>query len=267
VFQTPGTGSALWAPGALSSDGQSLFVCTGNATSGPATWDGGMSEAVLRLPTPSLGFGWSTTDYFAPNVWHDMDANDADLGSSGVVLLDLPGVGSGHLAFVIGKTLTGWLLDRDNLGGINTPDAPLASIQNVATADAAGGMFAYHTALGTYVGYNAPCWQGGNTLAVLQVNAGSPPTLTEAFCVSQGVSGEDTGGSPIVTTSDGTNDAVVWGLGAGGTNQLYAFDGDTGALLVQSSGISKVSHWIAPIAAKGSIYVAGNARVFAFRFK
>ena len=267
LFQTAGNGSALWAPGALASDGQSLFICTGNAIPTPATWDAGMGEAVIRLPLPDLGFSWSTMDYFSPNDWHSLDQSDADLGSNGVVLFDLADAGSGHLAFAIGKTHIGWLLDRRNLGGINTPDAPLASIQDVATADASGGMVAYRTPLATYVGYNAPCWQSGNTLAVLKVTPGAPPTLTEAFCVSQGVGGEDTGGSPIVTTSDGLNDAVIWGLGARGTNQLYAFDGDTGALLAESSGISGITHWIAPIVAKGTLYVAGNAQVFAFRFK
>jgi hypothetical protein len=267
LFQTTGTGSALWAPNALASDGQSLFICTGNATSGPTVWDGGMSEAVIRLPLPSLGFSWQTTDYFSPNDWQTLDSNDADLGSNGVVLFDLPDAGSGHLVFAIGKTLTGWLLDRDNLGGINTPDAPLASIQNVATADASGGMVAYQTTQAAYVGYNAPCWQSGNTLAVLKVTPGSPPTLSEAFCVSQGVGGEDTGGSPIVTTSDGTNDAVLWGLGVRGTDQLYAYDGDTGVLLTQSKGLTQLTHWIAPIVAKGTMYVAGNQQVFAIHFK
>jgi hypothetical protein len=266
-FATPGIGSAIWAPGGLASDGNSLFICTGNATESAMNWTDVLSEAVIRLPVPSLVFSGNSADYLVPNAWMQLDRNDTDFGSSGVTLFDLADAGSGHLAFAIGKTQTGWLLDRENLGGLNNPDQPLASIGSVATDDAAGGMFAYQTAQGAYVGYNAPCWNSGNTLAVLKVTPGSPPSLSEAFCVSQGVQGADTGGSPIVTNSDGLSDPVVWGLGTNGDQRLYAYDGDLGTLLVRSAAMSNLTHWIAPIVAKGSIYVAGNQTVFAYRFK
>ena len=89
--------------------------------------------------------------------------------------------------------------------------------------------------------------------------------LTLAFCANQGASGTDQGGSPIVTTSDGTADALVWGLGAYGDNRLHAFDGDTGAAIVTSAAMPNVRHWVAPLVAKGSIYVPVNGRVYAFR--
>ncbi len=267
VFNTPGVGSAIWAPGGLASDGKSIFVCTGNATESAAAWTDVLSEAVIRLPMATLVFSQQATDYLVPNAWKTLDQGDADFGSSGVTLFDLPDAGSGHLAFAIGKTHIGWLLDRDNLGGMNTPDQPLASIADVATDDASGGMIAYRTTQATYVGYNAPCWNAGNTLAVLKVTPGNPPTLSEAFCVSQGAGGADTGGSPIVTTSDGSSDAVVWGLGARGDYRLYGYDGDLGTLIVQSSAMSHLTHWVPPVVAKGSMYVAGNQQVYAFRFK
>jgi hypothetical protein len=266
-FSTPGTGSAIWAPGGLAFDGTSLFICTGNATQSAANWTDVLSEAVIRLPLPSLAFSGQAADYLVPNAWMALDTADADFGSSGVSVFDLADAGSGHLAFAIGKTHTGWLLDRDNLGGLNNPDQPLASIAGVATDDASGGMIVYRTSSGTYVGYNAPCWNSGNTLAVLKVTPGTPPSLSEAFCVSQGAQGADTGGSPIVTTSDGLNDAVVWGLGAAGDRRLYAYDGDLGTLIVQSAAMSHLTHWMAPIVAKGSMYVAGNQTVFAYRFR
>jgi hypothetical protein len=267
LFQTAGTGAALWAPNAVASDGTSLFACTGNDRPTPATWDAGMGEALLHIALPGITFSGLPQDYFAPNNWQALDQSDGDLGSNGVVLFDLAGAGSGQLAFVIGKTHIGWLLDRTNLGGIQTPDAPLASIADVATDDASGGMVAYQTAQGSYVGYDAPCWTGNNTLAVLQVAAGTPPTLAKAFCLDQGVQGGDTGGSPIVTTTDGHADAVIWGLGVGGDDQLHAYDGDLGTPVVSSSGMSHLTHWIAPVVAKGSMYVAGNQQVYAFRLR
>lgn len=71
--------------------------------------------------------------------------------------------------------------------------------------------------------------------------------------------------APIVTTSNGTADAVVWGLGAYGDNKLYAVDGESGALIVTSVAMSSVVHWVAPLVAKGTLYVPANSTVYAFR--
>jgi outer membrane protein assembly factor BamB len=273
-FSTVAYAGAIWAPNGIASDGTSIYAVTGNAQSAPgvdtapATWAQSQGEAVLRLPPQTLAFSGLSTDYFVPNDWADLDDSDGDLSSNGVLLFDLPGAGSGQLAFLIGKTRIGWLLDRQNLGGLNTPNMPLAQLPNVATTDASGGMVAYTTPTGTYVGYNAPCWVSGSALGVLRVKPGSPPTLSQAFCVNEGADRDDWGGSPMVTTTDGTHDAVIWGLGAGGgDNQLHAYDGDTGARVVASSGIGSVTHWVAPIVAKGTIYVAGNNQLYALRVK
>jgi hypothetical protein len=77
----------------------------------------------------------------------------------------------------------------------------------------------------------------------------------------------DQGGAPIVTTPDGATDFVIWGTGAGGDSQLHAFDGETGAALVSSTGAHGAIHWVAPLVAKGSIYLPGNGTVYAFRVR
>jgi hypothetical protein len=287
VFEmsTVGYAGAIWAPNGIASDGTSIFTITGNGQLDPGsnkpvipTWDAGLSETVMRLPASTLQFSYQPNDYFVPNDWQSLDIADLDFSSSGLTLLELAGAGSGHLIFAIGKTHDGWLLDRTALGGLNNPDQPLAKLANVATGDATGGMVSYTTPNGTYVGFNGACWSGKGALGVLQVIPGSPPSLKEAFCVDEGgANKQDQAGSPIVTTSDGTNDAVIWALGAnagvgtkpppGGDNQVHAYDGDLGTEIVSSSGMSKISHWQAPIVAKGSMYVAGNTQVYAFRLK
>jgi outer membrane protein assembly factor BamB len=287
VFEmaTVGYAGAIWAPNGIASDGNSIFTVTGNGQLNPGTnkpviptWDAGLSEAVLRLPADTLQFSYQPNDYFVPNDWQSLDVADLDFSSSGLTMFQLPGAGSGQLIFAIGKTHDGWLLDRSALGGLHTPDQPLAKLASVATGDASGGMIAYTTPSGTYVGFNGACWTGKGALGVLQVIAGSPPSLKKAFCVDEGgANRQDQAGSPIVTTSDGTNDAVVWALGAnagvgtnppsGGDNQLHAYDGDLGTPIVSSSGMSNISHWQAPIVAKGSMYVAGNKQIYAFRLK
>lgn len=264
-YQPPGRGAAIWAPNGLATDGTSLFVVTGNGEGPQDAWDAGNSDAFLRLDPATLTFSGQPADYFAFSNWQELSGNDADFGSNGTVLFQLDGAGSGQLALCIGKSHDAWLIDRTNLGGFYTPNPPLAHLANIASDDAAGGMASYQTPSGRYVVYNAPCDGTGDTLGVLKVNPGSPPSVSQTFCVSQGVSGADTGGSPIVTTSDGVADAVVWGMGAYGDNKLYAVDGETGASIVTSSAMSAVVHWVAPLVAKGSIYVPANGTVYAFR--
>jgi PQQ enzyme repeat len=263
-YRTPGQGGAIWAPNGIASDGTSVFAVTGNGEGTQNTWDAGDSDAVLRLDAATLTFSDLPADYFAFNEWQTLSAQDKDFGSNGTVLFELPDAGSGHLALSIGKSRNAWLIDRANLGGIHTPDQPLGELDNIATSDATGGMATYQTPSGRYVVYNAVCGTG-NTLGALKIAPGTPPTLSQAFCVSQGVDGSDTGGSPIVTTSDGTADAVVWGLGAGGDNKLHGVDGDTGASIVTSASMGSVIHWVAPLVAKGTVYVPANGTVYAFR--
>jgi outer membrane protein assembly factor BamB len=265
-YQTPGRGGAIWAPNGIASDGTSVFAVTGNGEGSQPTWASGDSDALLRLDAAQLTFSGNPADYFAFNEWMSLSASDADFGSNGTVLFNLAGAGSGELAVCMGKQRTAYLIDRANMGGIQTPDNPLAELQHsTISSDATGGMAAYQTASGRYVAFNASCNNSGGTLGALKVSPGSPPTLTQAFCVSQGTSGGDTGGSPIVTTSDGTADAVVWGTGASGDNKLHGVDGDTGASIITSTAMPGVIHWVAPLVAKGSLYVPANGTVYAFR--
>jgi outer membrane protein assembly factor BamB len=265
-YRTPGQGGAIWSPAGIASDGVSIFAVTGNGEGSQPTWASGDSDALLRLSS-SLVFSGNSTDYFAFHDWQGVSAADGDLGSNGTVLFDLPGAGSGHLALVIGKSRNAWLLDRDNLGGINNPDHPLAELDGIATDDASGSMATYQAPSGRYVVYTAPC-PNGNGLGLLKINPGNPPTITQPVpCLDQGANGTDQGGAPIVTTPDGTTDFVIWGTGAGGDSQLHAFDGETGAVLLSSSGASGAIHWVAPLVAKGTIYLPGNSTVYAFRVR
>jgi len=263
-WRSAGRGAAIWSPSGIATDGTSIFAVTGNGEGTQATWADGDSDALLRLDAAALTFSGLPADYFAFNAWASLSASDADFGSNGTVLFDLAGAGSGKLALCIGKSLDAWLIDRANMGGINTPDKPLAHLPGVATNDASGGMATYLTPSGRYVAYNAPC-PNGNGLGVLKVAPGNPPTVSQAFCANQGASGTDQGGSPIVTTSDGSADAVVWGLGASGDSKLHAVDGETGSAIVTSTAMPGVKHWVAPLVAKGSLYVPVNGRVYAFR--
>jgi hypothetical protein len=122
----------------------------------------------------------------------------------------------------------------------------------------------YKTAQATYVAFRAPgasCTNAAGDLTTLQLIPGSPPRLAASWCATQGGSG-----SPIVTTTDGQSDAIVWGLGAEGDGLLHGFDGDTGAQIFSGAGatIAGLHRFNSPIAAKGRIFVAADSGVVAF---
>ncbi len=63
----------------------------------------------------------------------------------------------------------------------------------------------------------------------------NPPTIVSAWTASQ--SGQ---GSPWVTTTDGTNNAIVWVVGAQGNHRLHGYDGDTGDVVYASGGANEL---------------------------
>jgi len=79
---------------------------------------------------------------------------------------------------------------------------------------------------------------------MLHLRAGSPPAIETAWCGT--LSGA---GAPIVTTTDGRANPIVWILGAEGDNRLHAFRGDTGEVLFTSKPLAGLRHFQTLIAA------------------
>jgi hypothetical protein len=77
---------------------------------------------VIRfLPGPI--FSGSSADYWVPENWFNLDNLELDLGSSGPLLVDVPGAIPSHLVVALGKDRNMYLVNRDNLGGISAPIA------------------------------------------------------------------------------------------------------------------------------------------------
>jgi hypothetical protein len=256
-WHTKAAKGGVWGPGALPTDGTSLFPITGNTSGTNGTWGGG--EAVIRL-APGPTFSDNPTDYYAPSNWEDLDNSDTDLGGASEVLVDMPGAQVPHLVVAGGKDGNLYVLNRDNLGGIGgellkTP---------VSGSNIKGALAAYTTAQGTYVamhiegggGSDCPSGQGGNQVVVKITQ--NPIAAKTAWCSTQ------TGlGSPMITTTDGTANPIVWNV----SNKLYGWNGDTGAVIVDgtNTGMSTASQkWNTPIAAKGRIVVGVNGQLYVF---
>jgi hypothetical protein len=255
AWATTARGGGAWAVGGVASDGVDTFVATGNTFS-TTSWGGG--EAILRLPA-SLQLPSGTINYWAPTNWLSLDNSDTDVGGSGPVLLDVPGATPSKLVAAFGKDGNVYLLNRTNLGGISRPLAQL----HVVNSEIIQASATYRTSQGTYLVLGA----FGNLYAV-RVGASNPPTLQLAWSKSQG-GGR---GSPFVTSTDGTNNMIVWVVGAdsssGGDQRLRGFDGDTGATVYAGGGASEqmagTRRFSTAIAARGRIYAANDNKVYAF---
>jgi hypothetical protein len=264
AWATLAKGGGTWAPGGLSSDGEGVFLSTGN-TFGTPTWLGG--EAIIRLGAGPV-FSNATADYFAPADWLALDTNDIDIGGSGPVLLDLPGAVPSKLTVALGKNGKAYLLDRTNFGGIGHEAASAVVATNrIITAAAAVTTKTATYVIFTTQGIGSSCPPGttGNLVA-LAIGVGSPPTITTAWCADAHGSG-----SPMVTTTDGHAGAVVWIMGVEGDERLHGFDADTGTEIFAGGGAADkmigLKRFATPIAAKGRIFAAGTASVYAFTVK
>lgn len=259
AWVTRARGGGVWAPGGLAADGAALYAATGN-TFGASAWADG--EAVIRL-RPGPTFSGQPADYFAPADWRELDATDTDLGGSGPILVEVPGSRPASLVVALGKNGDAYLLDRAHLGGIG---ASLAQ-RHVSAGPIITAAASYSTAAGTYVvfrgrGVGCPAGQSGDLIA-LRIAAAAPPRIEVAWCAT--ARGR---GSPMVTTTDGRSEAIVWSVSAEGDNRLRGFDGETGRPVFDGGGpgdqMTLVRRFQTPIVAKGRIVVAADDQLVVF---
>jgi hypothetical protein len=251
AWATGANEGGAWSVGGVASDGVNLFIATGN-TGGTTVWTGG--EAILRFQ-PGPIFSGLTNDYWAPTNWHSLDMSDSDLGGTGPLIVDVPGASPSNLVVALGKDRNAYLLDRNNLGGITVPVAQ-ASVSSAPIRQAAA---TYRTASGTYVVFCG----NSSQLVAFRITPASPPVIANAWTMSQNGSG-----SPIVTSTDGTNNMIVWGIGSESSQRLTGFNGDTGAVVFNGGGANELMagtrRFNTAIAARGRIYVANDNKVYAF---
>ncbi len=252
AWATTADSGGAWAVGGVASDdGVNPFIATGN-TSGASGWSGG--EAIIRFQAGPV-FSGLTNDYWAPTNWVTLDNNDTDIGSSGPLIVNVPGATPSNLVVALGKDGNAYLLNRTNLGGVSLPLAK-AHISSSTIIQAAA---TYQTPLGTYV----VCCGNGTNLIAFRITPTSPPTISGVWTNSH-----NGRGSPFVTSTDGTNNVTVWGIGSEGDQRLHGFNGDTGAVVFNGGGANELMagtrRFNTAIAARGRIYVANDNKVYAF---
>jgi hypothetical protein len=109
-------GGGIWQSGggpAADSDGNIYFI-TGNGVFDGNTGGRDFGDSFIKL-SPS----GTVLDYFAPYNQSDMDVNDLDLGSGGVLLLPDQVAPVPSLVAGAGKSQTIYVVNRDNMGKYN----------------------------------------------------------------------------------------------------------------------------------------------------
>jgi hypothetical protein len=257
AWLTRATKGGIWAPAGLSEAGGFLYFSTGN-TEGAQTWQDG--EGVFRVG-PDLKHASDPHEFFAPSNWKQLDTDDLDLGGVTPLPLALPG---SDMLLALGKDGNAYLLDRANLGGVGSA---------ISTGRAARGVIITAPAFypirdSIFVAYQArgavcPTGSYVSGIGALAVTKDPGHRLYSAWCARL-----DGRGAPIVTTTDGSAEPIVWAVGAEGDDRLHGFRGDTGEEIFSGAaagdGMSRLRHFATILVAAGRFYIAGDGRIFAF---
>jgi hypothetical protein len=255
-------GASVWDGGAgpAADASGNIYVTTGNGT-----YDGtkNFSETVLKLsPTGKL------LDWFTPFNFSVLDANDIDMGSTGVMILP-DAVGSTahqHLLIGTGKIAILYLLDQSNMGrlhsGSNLDLQEVIPVPPPNTTQLDGGN------------YGVPAYWNGNIYSTGQNFPLSQFTIANGVVATpQSANSVNTfpprGAIPTVSAS-GTTNGIVWVLdlsawASNGPAILDAYDAtNVGNLLFSSpaSGTGAAGaavKFTLPTVANGKVYVGGQA--------
>jgi hypothetical protein len=258
-----GVQTGIWAAGGMPSDGTGVFAVTGNGASGPgnAHLD---SEQLMRI----RGMGTLTRgveDVFFPTTWRQMDVDDADFGSSSPIVIDVAGANPQTMVVAPSKPGRIYFLDAKRLGGMGGQlvdlDATIRGTDVFFTAPTSyktpRGTFVALTGLGLRCPAPFPSDRNSRAAMGILVKPGAPAVPEITWCAGSGNT------SPISTTTDGTNESLVWYMTG---SQLFARDGETGASVYNSGNdiCEFPPDWASPIAVKGRIIVNARTKLCAY---
>jgi outer membrane protein assembly factor BamB len=214
---------AIWGTsGPVIDAGGNVWVATGNGDS-QNTFD--HSNSVIKL-SPSL----QELGFFAPTNWAALSRADADLGSTGPLLVP------GGLVFQVGKSGEAYLVRQSVPGGIG------GQVTSLSIGCGAYGGDAFATGGVIYV----PCVGGTRALLL-----GAGPVLRLLW---RGPS--DANGSPVFGGNTVWSVAVDDGL-------LYALNPLNGSVM-QTIAIGHARHFTSPTIAGGTVLVATDTTIQAF---
>jgi len=274
-------GAAVWGSGAgmpidTNVSGGRMFVVTGNGDrSAPFQANSDYGESVIAF---NLASGKLTpTDAWTAFDYKNLNTQDWDQGSGGLLMLpDQPGANP-HLIITAGKEGRITVLNRDSLGGLAASGATsnTNALQDITVSTIPQGQGFWGTA--AYWNGHVYVWAGGDIPqdngvpnvgmafkminGVLDTKPDSVTTFTSAFP-----------GPTFSTSSNGTQNGIVWTVkvdqfNSNGPAVLYAFDADDlSNILYESDKKSSdtagpANKYAVPVVTNGKVYFAANKQV------
>ena len=232
-----GSGAGIWMGGAglaaevndLSKPYGRMFFATGNGSfSASSPYTRSMSYGMSVLDLDLTGGTFTVEDTFTPYNEGVLEAQDADLGSGGPVLLPAQTLSAGGTLNPLveaGKSGAIYILNRNNLGGFNATSDQI--VQEVLTPGA-GPQNWGEGVWGTEAYWNGNIYYGGikpgaiSSLAAYSFTNGelsTSPTSTTSFEFPY------PGPTPSIS-ANGTTNGILWAIGHGGdSGSLLRADG------------------------------------------
>ncbi|HTU47711.1 MAG TPA: hypothetical protein VMF91_21820 [Bryobacteraceae bacterium] len=278
--------TSVWMSGyGLSADASgNVYFVTGNSNSvktnppPPNTYDGvtNIQESAVQMKSDLS----QVLSLFTPNNVFGLDQNDTDFGSGGIMVLpDQPGAFP-HWAVAAGKDGRHFILNRDNMSGLQTPDFP----NHVSAGDCWCGPSYFQGSDGvgrvvTSGGLQAETWKVNTT--------GSKPNLTLEASAPSVTGGPQDPGFFTSVSSNGTlpNTQIIWSISRpiGGTDYvtLHAYNGTASGTALTQLWSGPAGTWpntgsisnpftfsgnanLVPTVANGMVYVGSYQQLWIF---
>lgn len=267
-----GLEGGVWMTGAAPSADSSgnIYISVGNGTFDdttnavpPVAPNDDFGDSVLKL-TGVLAI----SDFFTPTNQATLDADDLDVGSSGVVLLpDLAGSSPTRLMFCGGKDGYIYLMNRDSLGEFRSSNSGVVQYFKLSADTTRSGFrstpaFFSNTLYGA--GKNDPLMAVSFNPATRQL-ATTPSFISNEHYASHGT-------TPSVSAQGATN-AIVWTIDYGHSNAiLRAYDATNLTKLYDSSQqgsrdtAGAPASFSVPTVANGKVYVGTQTELDVYGF-
>jgi PKD repeat protein len=211
-------GGSIWGGGAgLASDGNKIYLNTGNGLFDPA--DGNWPDSTLAF-SPTL----SVVDSFTPSDQVILDRYDMDFASGGVIIVPTSTVPQhSNLLVTTGKEGTIFVLDRDHLGGTQVasdvpgrdticPPNQAATGCVVAKHYQAVGMVGYNLFFGLPAYFNDTLYFAGNGDTLKSFALGGTQGISVSPVHQTSTLFNYPGATPSISSNVDSSDAIVWAL-------------------------------------------------------
>jgi hypothetical protein len=259
---TPDSGQgAIWmgGQGAVVDSSNNLYVISGNSTQSTENATADYGESFIKL-APGSGTSMTVSDYFKPNDYDNLNANDTDLGSGGAFAI--PGT-----AYIAGGGKAGviYVVNTANMGKLDTSKDQV--VQEFQAENGIWGAPAFWNDTMYIWGVNEPLKAyhfNGSTFS-------TTPTSESAYSTPSG-----TTSGTVSVSSNGTasGSAIVWATAptadpdhatVGGN--MYAYNATNLATLLWSTssnasrdGYGNYAKYVAPTVANGKVYVGTDSK-------